>query len=185
MRVFPKANGLDAIRPVQRRFREKHSINSPPISWRETGCRLLVRQLCQGGNDMSAEIRCDLFEWMPGYGENSIATSFDGSTFCIDVRYDGGQGEELKKTLYFYGTSYHSVGSFPGVGVLEKAFSYRDGEFRSGAVKVLKESELADEWREYWTKSNIPSLAACDHYLIFFTSENKVIHVIAKDFLVK
>ena len=134
---------------------------------------------------MSPEVKCDLFQWMPGYGENSITTSFDGSTFSIHVAYDGNQGEELKKTLIFRKCSYHSVGSFPGVGVLEKAFSYNDGAFESGTVKMLNESQLADEWREYWTKCNIPSLAASNHYLIFFTSENKVIHVISTDFVVQ
>lgn len=133
---------------------------------------------------MTFSVVCDLYQWMPGHGENSVTTSFDGSNFCIEIKYDGEAGNQCVKTLCFEHASYHSVGSFPGVGVLEKGFPYDDGEFESGCLKKIEDSLLAHAWEEYWTKANVPSLASSSHYLIFFTSENKVIHVVASDVIV-
>ena len=131
---------------------------------------------------MSCEVVIDLHQWMPSHGENEVVTRSENGDFIVEFSFDNKVGGEDKKEIVFDFPSFFSVGSFPGVEAIRCS---GDFSFESGAVIKTTNSGLANEWATYWTEAYAPSLATCYHYMIFFTSENKVIHVIARNVIVR
>lgn len=123
---------------------------------------------------MAGVVEFNLHDWMPGHGENRIDVRPVASDLELLVLYDGREGEETK-SLIFRHVSFYSVGAFPGVGAL--SYKY-DVPFDTGRVIRATDSDFSRAWRQYWIASNIHE--ACNHYVMFWGSENKVIHVIAE-----
>ena len=148
------------------------------------GCHQLAHQVCREENRMSSNVEVDFYQWMSGHGENKITTKSERGKFYIRVEFDGKEGLEEEKTLAFNSVSYFSVGSFPGVAGMENHYQF-DYEFSSGKLLKVSDSGFSSEWRKYWEKSGSITNKTYNHYLIFFTSENKVIHVIANGFSIQ
>lgn len=97
---------------------------------------------------MASVVEMDLCEWLPGWGENRVATRSVDGNFFIDVTYDGKDGVEEMRSLVFSRVCFSSVGSFPGVESVGFAFDYT---FEIGKVLVIVDSELAAAWKEHFT----------------------------------
>lgn len=122
---------------------------------------------------MTARIIYDLNDWLPSDGEDEIAFAYNRRCLEVIVIYRG--EEEEKKTLRFKGISFWAVGAFPGVTQVGK---YDVGDFLTGAVIEAGESELSKSWETYWKTSNINR--QCRHFVMFWGSMNKVVHVVAE-----
>jgi hypothetical protein len=123
------------------------------------------------------KVVCDLNKWMPGHGENGLSINFDGRLLKIGVRFDGPSGREESKTLLFEGVSFHSVAAFPGAPSLAGKYEF---EFSTGTVIEAQNSELSDLWAAHWRRSGLQR--SCSHFVMFWGSENKAVHVIAESF---
>lgn len=124
---------------------------------------------------MSGEILYDLRKWMPGHGENNLSISFEMQNLIVKVRYDGNSGQEDSKLIKFLDVSFHSVGSFPGVPSIAGTY---DCDFHTGCVIKAENSDLSAQWIAYWMKSGIRR--RCCHFVMFWGSENRVVHAIAE-----
>ncbi|QWK81312.1 hypothetical protein [Ochrobactrum sp. BTU1] len=124
---------------------------------------------------MTARIIFDLNEWLPSDGEDEIAFAYNRRFLEVIVIYRGNEYEEEKKTLRFKDTSFWAVGAFPGVTQVGK---YDIGDFVTGAVIEASQSELSKSWASYWDSSKVNR--QCRHFVMFWESLNKVVHVVAE-----
>lgn len=124
---------------------------------------------------MTARIVYDLNEWLPSDGEDGISFSYDRRFLDVIVIYSGDENDEEKKILRFKDTSFWAVGAFPGVTEVGK---YDIGEFLTGAVIEASQSELSKSWASYWESSKVNR--QCRHFVMFWESLNKVVHVVAE-----
>lgn len=124
---------------------------------------------------MASVIELDLHEWLPGWGENQVTTRSEGGNFVVDVTFDGKNGNEETRSLVFSRACFFSVGSFPGVEGVRFDFDY---SFETGKLLEIKDSGLSAAWNDHWKSSSL--VRECRHFLLFFGSENKVIHVVAE-----
>ena len=126
---------------------------------------------------MSAIVEIDLNECLPGWGENCLVVQSSDGNLNIEVFYDGGSGSEETRILIFSRYSFYSVGSFPGVSSL--AHEYDANFYNTGCVVRVQSSELSVDWKKHWEASGLNR--NCNHYMIFWGAENKVVHVIAEN----
>ena len=127
-------------------------------------------------------VKIDMHQWLPGWGENKVVTRSENGDLVVEVTCDGSNGDEEMRSLIFKSTCFFSVGSFPGINSLSHKYDY---DFETGSVIETSNSELAEEWNNYWSKALPQSKNSSHHYIIFFGSENKVIHVVAVDVIVR
>ena len=125
---------------------------------------------------MPGEIIHDLKPLMPGHGENSVAITSDGRTATVVVSFDAEGGGQHTATLTFNRTCFVSTASFPGPASI--ALGSYDADFESGAVITAANSDLSASWVAHWSKSGLTR--SCNHYVMFWTSENKVVHIVAQ-----
>ncbi len=130
---------------------------------------------------MTSVVEYDLHEWLPGWGENKITTRSENGDFIVSVTYDGPDGVEKMKSLVFRSTCFYSVGSFPGVGAMGYKHDY---EFSTGKILKITDSEFMAKWNEYWQAAWPNVKRECNHFMLFFGSENKVIHVVASEVMI-
>lgn len=123
---------------------------------------------------MVSVVEIDLHEWLPAWGENQVTTRSVSGDFFIDITYDKNDGSEETLSLAFSHSCFYSVGSFPGVENVGFEFDYT---FETGKVLEIINSGLANAWKEYW--ASISPDRQCRHFVIFFGSENRVVHVVA------
>ena len=124
---------------------------------------------------MAGNVVTDLYQWMPGHGENHLEVRQDGLDLTVEVAYDGKENTVETKTLIFKTVSYYSVGAFPGVDAIGYKYNYK---FDIGCIIKTESSGLSDEWKKYWGSHSQDR--NCNHYVSFWDSENQVIHVVAE-----
>jgi hypothetical protein len=117
----------------------------------------------------------DPYEWMPGYGENSVeifTRRTEGLT--VVVTYDREEGGEEQKEIKFTDVSYFSLGAFPGSTVTEECS--KDTPWTS--LVEFPDSKRARAWMEYY-KEFAHYDRVVKHYLWIFMAENLVLEVFA------
>ncbi|MBB6305605.1 hypothetical protein [Rhizobium leucaenae] len=124
---------------------------------------------------MSGKIIHDLNQLMPGYGENGVSILVDGNELRVEVRFDGEDGQEHRRSIKFRTVSFHAAAAFPGVSTVAGRY---ECDFRTGCVLEAEHSELSAQWTAYWARSGLKR--HCSHFLMFWEAENKIIHVIAE-----
>lgn len=123
---------------------------------------------------MAARVVYDLNDWLPSDGEDGISFGYDKRFLDVIIVYREEEGDEKKKILRFREPSFWAVGSFPGA---TKVGKHDIGEFISGAVIEASDSELSKSWETYWEAAKINR--RCRHFVMFWVSVNRVVHVVA------
>ncbi len=127
---------------------------------------------------MGTPVIVDLFEWMPPYGENSVAVVISDDTVKLEISFDETNNASTK-TLSFGRTRYFSKGSFPGVGRVELTHPYKLDEFRSGSVIEIEDSTLAREWNEFCDDNGLAN-EGLRHFILFLTETGSVFHFVSE-----
>jgi len=112
----------------------------------------------------------ELNEWLPSYGETSVALKTQGLQLVLSVTYDGEREEQVKQ-IEFDGVSSFFVSSVPGVDLLKCTYEEID---ISGSLIEFENSEAAKMWQ-------VSVKRPIRHYQIFFLAENKRIEVFAEE----
>lgn len=126
---------------------------------------------------MKSKIEIDLSELMPSWGENKLTCETVNADLLLKVFFDGENNQEKSTKIIFRDVCFYSVGSFPGISSI--SHNYDVEEFNSGCIIKSNCSTLSEEWTKYWKESGLER--QCNHYISFWTAENKVIHVIAEN----
>lgn len=118
----------------------------------------------------------DPYDWLPEYGETGVSIRSEGLTWIVDVAYDDPSGEgSLRRELRFEGVCCFHAASFPGVPMLAIEFEAEPG---FGSLLEYPESEAAMAWTAHFGKTS-----TVREYRLGFLSENRMIHVFAKRFV--
>ena len=122
----------------------------------------------------------DPYEWLPGYGENSVLICSDGMSLTLDISYesDDDANIKLKREILFSGVCAFYKSNFPGArGLIDATY---EGKWTIGSLVEFESSEVADAWNKHFSGSmNIK------HYLIQFASENIQVHILGDGFELK
>jgi hypothetical protein len=121
----------------------------------------------------------DPYDWLPGYGENSVNIWIEGLELTVFVAYDGENDVQQEKEIKFKNVSSFYKGCFPGPGIL--GISYNNTEdpenfIISGCLVEFPESRAAQILNKHF--NNIRSIK---HYKMVFLSENVSLEVFAEE----
>ncbi|MHA6881639.1 hypothetical protein [Ralstonia pseudosolanacearum] len=114
----------------------------------------------------------DLYEWLPGHGENEIKIYKEGTELFVAVAYDAMSGVCERKLLFTSVCSFY-VQAFPGPSL----FKADEGEATSilrGVLVEYPESEAAVAWENHFGSPRVAR-----HYSVAFLAENILLTVIA------
>jgi len=116
------------------------------------------------------------YDWLPGYGENSVQTFMQGMDLMVVVSYDGENGEEQEKKIEFKGVSCFYRSSYPGPSMLGISYNVEDKEGISISRLVeFPDSEAARAWEEHYR-----SARKIKHYKWGFCAENVMLEIFAE-----
>jgi len=59
----------------------------------------------------------DLYEWLPGYGENCVDIRTKGAELSVVIAYDGEKGELKKELAFTHAAAFYKT-AFPGPNIL-------------------------------------------------------------------
>lgn len=120
----------------------------------------------------------DPYNWLPGYGESGVRVRSEGLTWIVEIVYDDRSGTRLlKRELRFSGVCSFWMAAYPGASMLAMEFECSEnapGEL--GALLEYPDSEAALAWKRHFE-----GLFAVKHYAMRFLSENRQMHVFARD----
>jgi len=125
----------------------------------------------------------DLYDWLPGYGENAVRTSKAGPHLSVVVEYEGQDGKLERKEFLFQDTVAFYQAASPGPLLLDLKFSDKGDQFLSSLVEY-PDSEAALAWVQHFEKFGHYSRVV-KHYRIFFTAENIQLMVFAQSVIVR
>lgn len=114
----------------------------------------------------------DLYEWLPGHGENTMTMRTEGADLIVTVEYDTEAGVR-KRELRFASVCSFYTQAFPGPSMLgldggEAALLLR------GALVEYPDSDAALAWRQHFRNAR-----NVRHYSVVFLAENRLIVVLA------
>lgn len=118
----------------------------------------------------------DTYEWLPGYGENSIAIESKGMDLVIKIEYD--VEDRVQETCYrelrFNMVCAFSRTAFPGIPIFNADYSSNVKAPTMGALIEYPDSEAARAWELHFG-----GYRHVIHYKIAFLSENILIEIFA------
>jgi len=117
------------------------------------------------------------YDWLPGYGENSVKICTKELDLVVLVAYDGEDGEQQEKKISFKNTCGFYKGSFPGPSLLEISNNVEDKEnlIVSGRLVEFPNSEAASICDKYYQGAR-----SFKHYKLIFLSENVSLEIFAE-----
>jgi len=116
------------------------------------------------------------YNWLPGYGENSVQISMQGMNMTVLITYDSEDGEQQQKEIIFKNVSSFYHGSFPGPNMLRIIYNSEDKEnMPLGTLVEFPESEAARAWTEHHQ-----GIWSVKHYKWIFLSENIMLEIFAE-----
>src|SRR5438552_4153534 len=117
----------------------------------------------------------NLYDWLPGYGENEVSISSTGLEARVTVVYENDSGEGLwTRTIEFAGVCCMYKASFPGPFVLPIALEPRD---TLGALVEFPESDAARAWNDHFGGNR-----TVRHFGVWFLAENSTVQVFGESF---
>ena len=118
----------------------------------------------------------DPYEWLPGYGENSVHIHMDGMDLTVFVAYDSEDGTQKQKKIKFNKVGGFYKGSFPGPKMLGVTYNTKDDEnIFIGNLVEFPESEAARIWTAHFK-----GIWTVKHYKWTFLSENTMLEIFAE-----
>lgn len=122
----------------------------------------------------------DTYEWLPGYGENSISIESKGVDLVIRVEYDveGRVQEACYRELRFNMTCAFSRTVFPGIPIFNTDYNSNVNTPAMGALIEYPDSEAARAWEIHFG-----GYRNVKHYKIAFLSENVLVEVFAENMM--
>ncbi len=127
----------------------------------------------------TGKIIFDPYDWLPGFGENSVSFSSHGLDVTLDIEYDADEpdlGEYGRRKIIFKSVCAFCSTAFPGIGILDIEYSPEDKDLPSGALIEFTDSELARKWEGESSRQR-----KVKHYRICFLSENIRFEIFAED----
>lgn len=114
----------------------------------------------------------DLYEWLPGHGENTVAMRTEGADLIVAVAYDCDVAIRQRELRFASVCSFYSQ-VFPGPSMLgldggEAALLLR------GVLVEYPDSEAAIAWNQHFRDSR-----KVRHYSVAFLAENRLLVVLA------
>src|SRR5262249_15567121 len=118
-----------------------------------------------------------IYDWLPGYGETSVAVRATSSDAVIEVIYDDPSGTgALKREIQFGRVCCFYQASFPWPTTMPIVLEPRA---TLGALVEFPESDAARQWTEHFGAGRVVK-----HFGVWFLSENLTIQVFAESFRV-
>jgi hypothetical protein len=114
----------------------------------------------------------DLYQWLPGHGENAVAMRTEGVDLIVTVAYDGDSGVRERELRFTSVCSFYAQ-AFPGPSML----GLDDGEaalLLRGALVEYPDSEAAIVWSRHFRGSR-----RVRHYSVVFLAENRLLVVLS------
>jgi hypothetical protein len=124
----------------------------------------------------SPEVICDLYEWLPSYGESKVTCSFEGMDLRVTVFYDGASPDSERKVLHFSGVCAFALSAFPGEAPM--SFECTDSKAPLGSLVEYKQSEAAERWRAHFGVAD----RRIRQFQVIFMSDNTRLDVFAEAF---
>ncbi len=121
----------------------------------------------------SPRIVTDLYDWLPSYGENAIVLHAKGGDLSLVVEFDGSDGNEKKREIFFKGTAAFMRAAVPGVQLLDISYPEKEPLALSALVEY-QESEAALAWTRHFGDGRI-----IKHFSAAFLSENTLVEIFA------
>ena len=119
----------------------------------------------------------ELYDWLPGYGENQVSVFSNGGEATIDVEYGDRLGEGVwKRAIQFIGVCCMYRASFPGPTALPIAL---EPGTSLGSLVEFPASEAARAWADHFGGSR-----PIRHFGVWFLADNSTIQVFAENFSV-
>lgn len=118
----------------------------------------------------------DLYEWLPGHGENAVAMRTEGADLIVTVEYDSDAGGRKRELRFASVCSFYSQ-VFPGPSML----GLDGGEavlLLRGVLVEYPESDAALAWRQHFQGAR-----RVRHYGVVFLAENRLLVVLANGVL--
>lgn len=128
-------------------------------------------------NVSAAKEMFDPYAWLPGHGESAVSFRLDDADVVVTIVYESSDNpaDLVKRELRFVGVSAFYWSDFPGApGLLNVAY---DAKWQIGSLVEFERSDVADAWGRH-----SPGSPRARHFLIQFTSENKQLNAIARDY---
>jgi hypothetical protein len=124
----------------------------------------------------------DPYEWLPGYGESSVAIVSEGLKLAIVVRYDhenipSGQMHLAEREFRFEYAPAFLEQPFPGGFAFEVVGDARD--LKLGRLTEFQSSEFIDGYLSGRATVTSHPLPRVRHFSIQFLAENLDVHVLA------
>lgn len=116
----------------------------------------------------------DLYEWLPGHGENGVSIRTDGHHLIVNINYERGP-ELCERELRFSSVCTFYSQSFPGPTMLNFLLGPTD-LILTGVLIEYTESEFISAWRTHLNTS-----ITIQHYCLILLSENVFLSVIGGD----
>jgi hypothetical protein len=114
----------------------------------------------------------DLYEWLPGHGENAVAIRTEGADLIVTVAYDCDAGVSERQLRFASVCSFYAQ-AFPGPSMLgldggEAALLLR------GVLVEYPDSDAALAWSQHFRDAR-----RVRHYSVVFLAENRLLVVLA------
>lgn len=125
----------------------------------------------------------NLYEWLPGYGENNVSFRSDKGDVVLTITYDAvdpTQGEYASREFIFKSVCSFEVSAFPGIikpdTEVENFSKESEGKLSLGSLNEYTDSKIADMWTRHFE-----TLEPVRHLQVFFLAENKRFEIFARE----
>ena len=116
----------------------------------------------------------DTYNYIPGYGENSIEVSIKRDDLTMYIYYDGTKGDEEKIVLHFPGVKFFLKTPFPNKKIIDFDYSNSDRLLGLGGLIEYPNSDLINLLSTH--NKNLT------HYKIIFFAENLSIDIVSEKY---
>ena len=120
----------------------------------------------------------DPYEWLPGYGENTVKIATEGTELVVAVTYDR-DAEVRGRVFRFTSVCSFYWQAFPGPSLLDVEGGDAALLLR-GVLVEYPDSEAAMAWSRHFGNSR-----EVRHYSILFSAENRLLVVLAGEVSLK
>ncbi|WP_408914421.1 hypothetical protein [Brucella pseudogrignonensis] len=121
----------------------------------------------------------NLYDWLPGHGENGVKINIKGTDLIVNVEYDGEYGVVERSIIFTSVCSfYHQI--FPGPSIIGLDWGAKSNSDLIGSLVEYPASEAAIAWMKALGNSRV-----IRQFGVLFLAENIQIIVLSGDVILE